>query len=463
MGFFLTLVYLALSLLRPAELFPALSTYHLMGALAGLAALGTALHVFGGQGPSFRSPQLYFAAAFVAWAGVSVFAAQRWLGGALQAIEGLATNGFLLLLIALNVDSLLRLEWTRRVLILFALWLVVQGGAAFFFHYGETRFIVHQRPGESLEATSDRVDDEDSTLENGVGDEADTEPSTSDSGRTLRRMRSLGFLQDPNDLAQLLAGILPLVLLEWRSRRRARNIFLVMAPAALIVGGIALTRSRGGLVAVAAMALAAAFYFGNRIVSALLALASGVGLMAGLALVRIYVHRDESSLGRVEAWYQGLQMLKGSPLWGVGYGNFTDFNPLVAHNSFIHCLAELGVVGYFFWMGMLVVTFHDLSVLSSTTRTEKAMVHDVLDSELCRWARACGFALVGFLAGAFFLSRTYSTTLFIFLALPTALASVARRSGRSVAPFSPVGWTLGIAVLQAVTLIVVYGIVRLVG
>ena len=35
-------------------------------------------------------------------------------------------------------------------------------------------------------------------------------------------------------------------------------------------------------------------------------------------------------------------MLKFSPLWGVGYGSFADVHELVAHNSFVHCFAELG-------------------------------------------------------------------------------------------------------------------------
>ena len=275
-------------------------------------------------------------------------------------------------------------------------------------------------------------------------------------------MRALGFLHDPNDLAQLLAAILPLVVLEWRSRRPARNVFLVLAPAVLILGGIALTRSRGGLVAVAAMACAAIVYFGNRIVAILVGLASVPALIAGLAFVRMYVLGDESSLSRVEAWYQGLQMVKSSPLWGVGYGNFTEHNHLVAHNSFMHCLAELGVVGYFFWMGMILVTFHDLWILSRAPRIGEGGANDSVDAEFRRWARASALALLGFLAGALLLSRAYSTTLFVFLALPTALADVARRSWPMVAPFSPLGWAAGVAALQVLTVAAAYVMVRLV-
>jgi hypothetical protein len=56
----------------------------------------------------------------------------------------------------------------------------------------------------------------------------------------------------------------------------------------------------------------------------------------------------------------------------------------------------------------------------------------------------------------------YSPTFFIFLAIPTALAEVARRAGRPVAPFSPLGWAFAVAAAEVVTLAVVYGMVRLV-
>jgi putative inorganic carbon (hco3(-)) transporter len=458
MGFFFTLAYLALSLVRPAELFPALATYRVMAVLAALAAAGTALNLFAGRGPTFRGAQMYLAAAFVAWAGFSVLAAQRWMGGAAHAVADLATNGFLFLLITLNVDDLRRLQLTRRVLVLFALWLVLQGGAAYFFQRGEDLLILHQRVAESVAEGS--AEEEEAAPESGVADDAATEPV--EPVPVIRRMRSLGFLQDPNDLAQLLAGILPLVFLEWRPQRAVRNGLLVLVPAALLLGGILLTRSRGGLVALAAMAVAAVLHFGNRIVSAFLGVAAGAGLVAGPAYVRSYVLGDESSLGRVEAWYQGLQMLKGSPVWGVGYGNFTEYNDRVAHNSYVHCLAELGVVGYSFWVGMIIVTFHDLRSLYRRPRPDEPPAKDPLQGELRRWATATALALVGFLAGALMLSRTYSPTFFIFLALPTALADVARRAGRLGAPLSPVQWASAVAAAQIVTLAVVYGMVRLV-
>ena len=61
---------------------------------------------------------------------------------------------------------------------------------------------------------------------------------------------------------------------------------------------------------------------------------------------------DDSAYGRVEAWYEGIQMFKSSPVFGVGKGMFTDFNNLTAHNSYMLVLAELGFVGSIFFLGL---------------------------------------------------------------------------------------------------------------
>jgi O-antigen ligase len=457
MGFFLTVVYLVLFFLRPAELLPGLAPYHVMEIAAALAAMGTALSLFGG-GPSFRAPQLYLTAAFLAWAAFSVLAAERWLGGALSAFVALGTNLFLFFLITLNVDGLRRLGWTRRVLVVLALGLVIQGAAAYFLHFQEARFVLRQAADEDVDDTEDSPED---VSPGGADEPVSTLPDAGGTAPVVRRIRALGFLHDPNDLAQALAAALPFVFLEWRSRRPLRNVCLVIAPAAVITGGILLTRSRGGLVALGAMVLASGLYVGSRFLSTFVVAAIGLTLVPTLAVMRVYARADESSLGRVQAWSEGLQMIKSSPVWGVGYGGYTDYSPLVAHNSFLHCFAELGFVGYFLWLGIIVATFDDLIALYRGAAGTQGRATEA-DRELGRWPAAAALALIGFLAGALFLSRAYTTTLFVFLALPTALADVARRSGREVAPFSPMYWALRVLALEAATLVIMYAMVRFV-
>src|SRR6185295_6034078 len=223
------------------------------------------------------------------------------------------------------------------LLVLMALYLVIQGSAAYFFHVQEAAFVVTQKNLDeevvSEEDAEERADEQRPARDD--AGEGATDGAGSDAAPGIRRIRGLGFLNDPNDLAQALAATLPLVFLERRARRPLRNALVVWVPVAILLGGIVLTRSRGGFVTLAAMALAAAMLFGGRFVATVSMAAAVAGVLGGLALMRTYVRLDESSFGRVAAWSEGLQMIKHSPIWGVGYGGFTDYNTLVAHNSFI--------------------------------------------------------------------------------------------------------------------------------
>ena len=82
--------------------------------------------------------------------------------------------------------------------------------------------------------------------------------------------------------------------------------------------------------------------------------AAGLALLVALGPSRMAnLDASESSAqGRVQSWAEGLQMFKSHPLFGVGFGRYTDFNRLVAHNSFVHTLGELGFLGAFAFVGM---------------------------------------------------------------------------------------------------------------
>jgi O-antigen ligase len=72
--------------------------------------------------------------------------------------------------------------------------------------------------------------------------------------------------------------------------------------------------------------------------------------------------------GRVDIWRVGLQMFREHPLTGVGFGNFTKlygyfgqqvsvssyYAPYGPHSDFLGIAAELGIVGLFFFVGLLM-------------------------------------------------------------------------------------------------------------
>jgi O-antigen ligase len=125
------------------------------------------------------------------------------------------------------------------------------------------------------------------------------------------------------------------------------------------------------------------------------------------------VPRDTSALGRVDAWAKGLAMLAAHPLFGVGYSRFTDYNELVAHNSFVHIFAELGLLGAFFGAGMAYWYFAGL----------RAPPGEVPGG---RRARALVLSGIGFFTMACFLSRQYDLVLYTLLGLGACHAALTR-------------------------------------
>src|SRR5262249_3890747 len=117
---------------------------------------------------------------------------------------------------------------------------------------------------------------------------------------------------------------------------------------------------------------------------------------------------ESSAQDRVQSWAEGLQMLKTHPLFGVGFGRYTEFNQLVAHNSFVHTLGELGLLGAFFFVGMGYWFFH-------STSGSRAVDGNAWGQDLWQSGVALGVC-------AMFLSRQYNVLLFVWLALASGYA-----------------------------------------
>jgi putative inorganic carbon (HCO3(-)) transporter len=117
----------------------------------------------------------------------------------------------------------------------------------------------------------------------------------------------------------------------------------------------------------------------------------------------------QSASGRIDAWIEGLAMLKSRPVFGVGFLNFDMYHERAAHSAFVNCMAELGLVGYFIWIALLYASFTGLKAL------EKSETY----TPYRKYARILKLSLVGFIASAFFLSQTYTPVLYMLLALIT--------------------------------------------
>ena len=152
---------------------------------------------------------------------------------------------------------------------------------------------------------------------------------------------------------------------------------------------------------------------------------------------------EESAQGRIQAWAAGIEMLKMNPLSGVGFGQFTEYNELVAHNSFVHTFAELGLLGAFLLVGLFYSFFAGLRTVTG------ALADDP------RWARAVKSSGIGFVVCGWFLSRQYTPILYLLMGLGASCAAVGASPPED-------GWrsTRNVAVLTVSGVVLTYVAVR---
>jgi hypothetical protein len=120
------------------------------------------------------------------------------------------------------------------------------------------------------------------------------------------------------------------------------------------------TGSRGGLLATAAAAGALVMSrFQIRVKRLLVYAALGYVLFL-FAPAYLTASKDESrsAQNRVRMWAKSYEMVQENPVFGVGKGNFRVWTgSLVAHNSGLEVMGELGFPGFFAWIGLIYIAF----------------------------------------------------------------------------------------------------------
>jgi len=253
-----------------------------------------------------------------------------------------------------------------------------------------------------------------------------------DEGGTLLRAEATGIFGDPNDLAASINGGLALLIARFLRQRGAMR-WWYSAMGLTFIFAVLLTQSRGALASLVVLLLAYAMPYLRRRPWVL-----GVAGLALLALLAAAPGRmmdfdslEESANQRFWYWTRGVSWFLETGMLGIGYGQFAELNVQVAHNSFVQCFAELGIFGYFCWLGALYLGFRPLP------RPDlPAGEREVYDSELL----GARIALLTYLASAFWISRTYVPNLFIFATLPV-VAHVAFRRTHDPYHFRARDWT----------------------
>jgi putative inorganic carbon (HCO3(-)) transporter len=239
-------------------------------------------------------------------------------------------------------------------------------------------------------------------------------------GETLSqgtRIQYVGIFNDPNDLGLLFVICTPMAFyLSSRGGLLGLRRLFWLAVAAALLWGIFLTNSRGAFVAVALLVAVYVWRRRGLFSAAVLGSCFLVAMMMLPSRMQELDVDEESAFGRIDAWYEGLQMFSGHPIFGVGAGNFTEINPLTAHNSFVLVLAETGIIGYTLWF---IFVCYGFRMTMAVLRHEP----EPADADTPAWkterslATTLLVAQAGFYAAAFFLSRSYVILLYLLTAL----------------------------------------------
>jgi len=489
MGFALTVLYIIVTIISPEQFGKEWASYHVLMYLAGLTALAS-LPSMAAYGYWRSSVQTFLLLGLIVAIALSEVA-HGWLGGVLESWRMFLPSAAVFFFIVVNVTTVRRLKIVTLAAVASCLIVTVEALCGYYAGFHGELFILQT----NISSPQDDV----------IGQ--------------LTRIRGAGFLSDPNDLAQILLIALPLVFIAWRRGRVVANFLVVLLPAALLLWTTYLTHSRGGLIALAAVALMAARKKLGTPASMALA---GVLVLGMLALDFTGGRGISAADGadRLEAWANGLEMFKSAPLFGIGFNGFTDLYEITAHNSFVLCLAELGILGTTLWMALLVTTttrlnriigvqekmgakqthgrrffgfqrlFEACSIASTgalaaspipsgavialkyerVSEPLPAMVaatsklataefgadHSLNVPE--QWVVIMRLALVSFMTTAWFLSRSYTTTMYLVVGLATATIAL---QGYAAKPRDRFHWIFSTLAAEALLVIVIYGLVRL--
>lgn len=440
MGFVLTILYLVTAFLGPVTIFGPLAAFHIGLILAALALLVSLPKLQGSF--IFRTPQS-LALVGLAFAIFVSMLATGWISGAFSAFLAFIPCALAYFLVCLHCNSKKRLQIVVLMLLFVCMFVIAHG-------YSDLR-----------QQTS--AGDDPRTM-----DRPYLLAQASDAGEWFYRIRGQDFINDPNDFAQLIVCLVPLVFIFWQRKKTFKNLAFVILPVSVLLFGAFLTHSRGSVLAILAMTVVA----GRRRIGTVPSLLLAVALFAGASALNYTGGRDisvESGEGRLDLWGDGLELLKSHPLFGVGFGGMADYTGgHTAHNSLVVCAAELGLFGLYFWSLFLFPTGRDVLVIASPDKVNEgepivveqappwqvtAKIETVDREEVCRLGRLMLLSFTGFLVAGWFLSRAFVMTLFLLGGMAEVLFEMALRQGM-VSPRMPPARVLRFAGVLAISMLV---------
>jgi O-antigen ligase len=246
------------------------------------------------------------------------------------------------------------------------------------------------------------------------------------------------LLADENDFALAMSVALPFALLGIFAVRGWPTRILLVLASALFVAGVVTSRSRGGLVALAACSLAMVLMSRRRLLMGTL-IAIGIALLAGLIsreywaeMQTMFDPADATREERIRHWEEAWRVWLDNPLVGVGPGNvpwvvgrYEVYDEAVSnslagrsvHSLYFTLLADLGLAGVILYGALAVRSWRRFRGVLRAPQPVRGLRPDL-------WMRAVVCSLVACLAGGLFLSTLYYPYLYYLIALGVTLAAL---------------------------------------
>jgi putative inorganic carbon (HCO3(-)) transporter len=422
MGLALVLTYIGLNLLSPADIFPGLAPFRPMLILALISVPPLVFARLSSPEIGELRTQLILVIMFFGYACAS------WLphggfGANLRTLAELSPNVIAYFMGVVFLRSPFRLQLLRTILVFVAVFVIANALLEIPYVHATGDSAAYVMAARGLDNSNEA------------------------------RIRGLGMLNDPNNFGQYLLMVLPMLFVGKKEAGPGPRYLLAIPIAVLFMVGLYFTGSRGaamGGVVLLGLFLTRRFKAAGAVVTAAL----GALLLLAINALNSISNRTISMSGgmdRLALWSDGMAYFKSSPLWGIGIRGYTERSFMTAHNSYLLCAAELGMVGYFLWMSIVVVTLIQLSRIPKVVGASNPL--------LGRWAVALRLSLGVYMFTSFFLSRTYDLPLFLLLGMSGAV--IAAAGGDKAIPLRgtkwPV-WSLGICVS---VLALIYAMLRL--
>lgn len=248
------------------------------------------------------------------------------------------------------------------------------------------------------------------------------------------RLQAIGYYNLSNSFALLLTVTTPLSFILLEIEKSYLKIFFLFFFLCIFFYFCLLTKSRGGVLGIT-FALSFSFLLSRKIARFKMIKFSLIGIIIfltftiGLSLISqrsshiSLIGGDASADDRVIVWHAAFRMLIDHPIFGVGWGRFTDYvtdygSPvrIIAHNTIISVFAELGLLGG--------ITF--LSILKySLSQLYRIMKHS--NDEINILAQGLFISLVAFLFNTLFSVKDHDPIYWAIISLTASCINIFRR------------------------------------